>query len=253
MNRLFLSITLAATAVLAGRAATAADAPPAAAASDCGRADGIEAGPRQAVLLEARRAKCARLAPYKAGFLERQILAFEKAERPPIDRINLFGFYPRVAVIDHRSQWALGTRLWHPDIGRSRLDLTGSAFWSLQGFQYYDLQAGRLPHRGRSFPLYARKSDDVFELAKVRADDDERLALYGSFSLRPLPRGGRAGRGRNPAAGGGRVRARRDPRLRHGAGLPALRARGHLRRARRGREPPPRGPARAAVGPLRRP
>jgi hypothetical protein len=174
--------------VSAVSAGAEADAQPAADASACGRAEGIEAGPRQAALIEARRAKCAQLAPYKAGFIERQILAIEKAERPRIDRINLLGFYPRIASIDHRSQLAPGVRLWHPDIGTSRFDLTGSAFWSLQGFQYYDLQAGRLPHRGVSFPRYARKSDDVFELAKVRFDDDDPLALYASASYRWAPK-----------------------------------------------------------------
>jgi hypothetical protein len=179
---------LASIVLLAGAGGASADQAPTEAAETCGRADGIEAGPRQALLLEARRAKCAQLVPYKAGFLERQILAVEKAERPPIHRLNLFGFYPRIASIDHRSQLAPGVRLWQPDIGGSRFDLTGSAFWSLQGFQYYDLQAGRLPHRGQSFPLYARKSDDVFELARVRLDDDHRFAVYGSVSYRWAPK-----------------------------------------------------------------
>lgn len=154
----------------------------------CGWSDAAETGSRQAPLLEARRAKCAQLEPYRPGFLERQILAFEKAERPSITQINLFGLYPRIRTIDHRSQWAGGGRLWHPDIGGSRLDLAGSAFWSLQGFQYFDAQAGVVPHRGKAFPLFAIKGDDVFELANVRHDDDTPFALYASVVHRWAPK-----------------------------------------------------------------
>lgn len=183
-RRALLSIAVVASVGGPLRAEQSASVP---AQDTCGRADGIELGPRQAALLEARRAKCAQLRRYKAGFLERQILAFEKAERPAINRVNLFGFYPRIGAIDHRSQMAGGVRLWHPDIGDSRLDLSGSAFWSLDGYQFFSLQAGLLPHRGRSFPPYAHKSDDVFELANVRADDDQRFTLYASLAHRWAP------------------------------------------------------------------
>jgi hypothetical protein len=63
--------------------------------------------------------------------------------------LNLFGFYPRIQTIDHRSQWAPGVRLWRPEIAGSRFDLHGGAFWSFGGFQFYDLQAGVIPHTGR--------------------------------------------------------------------------------------------------------
>jgi Omp85 superfamily domain len=154
----------------------------------CGWLEGFEAGPRQLTLLEQRRAKCAELRPYEPGFIERQILAFEKAERPAITQINLFGLYPRIQTIDHRSQTAGGVRLWRPGIGGSALDLAGSAFWSRQGFQYYDAQAGVIPHRGRSFPPFAIKGDDVSALANVRLDDDRPLMLYAAVAHRWAPK-----------------------------------------------------------------
>ena len=153
----------------------------------CGWSGEIEAGPRLRPLIEERQAKCARIAPYESKFLERQILLFEKAERPPIDQINIFGFYPRIQSIDHRSQWAGGVRFWQPDLGGSRLDLNGSAFWSVQGFQYYEAQAGFLPHRGKAMPSFAHKADDVFELPNVRLDDDVPYMAYGSFGYRWAP------------------------------------------------------------------
>ena len=154
----------------------------------CGSTEGIEAGPRLSEWIRARQAKCQKIEPYKSTFLERQILAFEKAERRSIAEVNLFGFYPRVQTIDHRSQWAGGLRFWRPDLGHSRVDLSGNAFVSHQGFRYYEVQAGVIPHRGQAFPLFASKMDDVFELANVRRDADQGLMLYGSFTHRYSPK-----------------------------------------------------------------
>ena len=120
--------------------------------------------------------------------LERSLLAFEKAERPAIYEVNLWGVYPRIQTIDHRSQWAAGARLWKPDVAGSGLDLAGAAFWSFQGFQYHEAQVGMVPHRGRSMPLFATKTDDVFELPNVRGDDNRRLMLYGSYAYRWAPK-----------------------------------------------------------------
>jgi hypothetical protein len=154
----------------------------------CGSSEGIEAGPRLASWMEQRKAKCAHLKPYKPDFLERQILAFEKAERPSLAEANVQGVYPRVQTIDHRSQLAGGFRLWRPDLEGSRVDLAADAFWSLQGFRYYSAQAGVMPHQGKDFPLFPFKGDEVFELANVRQGDDTPYMLYGSFSHRWAPK-----------------------------------------------------------------
>src|SRR6266705_2798971 len=150
-------------------------------AMPCGSSEGIEAGPRLASWMEQRKAKCAHLTPYKPNLLERQILAFEKAERPSIAEVNFLGVYPRVQTIDHRSQLAGGFRFWRPDLEGSRFDLAADAFWSLQGFRYYGAQAGVVPHQGKDFPLFPFKGDEVFELANVRQGDDTPYMLYGSF------------------------------------------------------------------------
>ena len=157
-------------------------------AAPCGSSEGIEAGPRLSAWMEKRKEKCGRLSPYEPTFVERQMLAFEKAERPSILQLNFAGFYPRFQTIDHRSQSAFGLRYWRPDLGGSRFDLNGSAFWSIQGFRYYEAQAGVVPHRGKAFPLFALKADDVFELENVRQDDDTPYMLYASFSRRWAPK-----------------------------------------------------------------
>ena len=62
----------------------------AASSPECASTDGIDAGPRLRQWLALRQEKCAHLEPYKPTFVESQILAFEKAERPPITELNLF-------------------------------------------------------------------------------------------------------------------------------------------------------------------
>ena len=153
----------------------------------CGSRDGLIAGPRVSALQRERQAKCADLKPYDSAFLERQILAVEKAERPRIDRINFLGFYPRIQTIDHRSQMAGGVRFWQPDLGRSPLDLAGSAFWSIEGFRFHEAHVGLLPHRGQDFPAFSYRTDDVFELPNVRQDDNSRFVLYANVAHRWAP------------------------------------------------------------------
>jgi len=181
------AVNAVAPAETAAHAATAAqEAAPA--DKPCGWTGDPEIGARLAPLVARRQAKCAELEPYRPGFLERQILAFEKAERPAISEVNVWGFYPRIQTIDHRSQIGVGARFWQPDVGASRFDLAGNAFWTFQGFGYFDAQVGWLPHQGTSFPLFALKTDDVFELGNVRVDDDRPGMLYGSYSYRWAPK-----------------------------------------------------------------
>jgi len=193
-SKLVLACLLLATPAAAERlfdeSSQPAQVPDAAAApaTPCGSTDGLEIGPRLRPLVELRQAKCGTIAPYEPSFLERQILAFEKAERPSIFQLNLFGLYPRVQTIDHRSQLAGGARLLQPALGGSAIDLTGTAFWSLPGFQYYDAQLGLLPGSGRAFPLFSHKADDVFEQPNVRFDEDRRSMLFASYAYRWAPK-----------------------------------------------------------------
>lgn len=158
------------------------------ATSICGTTDDPDVGARAALLVEKRREKCHHIEPYKPAWLEKRILAYERAEEPSLVEQNLFGFYPRIQTIDHRSEWAGGVRLWRPDIKGSRLDLHGSAFVSLGGFQFYDLQAGVIPHAPKSFPLFASKTDQAFELPNVARTVEPSYMLYGAFTHRYSPK-----------------------------------------------------------------
>jgi hypothetical protein len=131
--------------------------------------------------------KAAHLVADEPGRLERNLLALEKAERPSLAEFSVAGFYPRFQNIASGSQVAGGVRLWRPDLFGSAWDLHGSAFYSLRGYEYYDLQLGRLPHRGRKFPPRAVSGDDVYELGDVRRSAD-RLIAYASARYDHSPR-----------------------------------------------------------------
>jgi Omp85 superfamily domain len=142
-----------------------------------------------------REAKKAALVPYQPTILERQILAFEKAERPSITTRNFHGLYPRVAGISSASWIAPIVRFWQPDIGGTSLSVHASAAYSLRGYELYDFQAGRLPHAGRALPPRSTKGDDVYELGGIKKSTLDRLILYSALRYRHNPRDGFYGLG----------------------------------------------------------
>jgi hypothetical protein len=135
----------------------------------------------------ARIEKAGRLRPEEPGGLERAILSIEKAERPSLLDWNLAGFYPRLQSIASGSRTAAGVRLWRPEIGGGPIDVHGSAFYSLRGYQLYELQLGAIPHSPDRFPLRSTKGDDVYEIAAWRPGVS-RLTLYASARHRDYPR-----------------------------------------------------------------
>jgi Omp85 superfamily domain len=107
--------------------------------------------------------------PYKARWLEKKLLGIEKAERPAITTLNLLGFYPRIQGIAQGSRNGLGVRFWQPDIDGSRTSAAGSAFVTLDKYQYYDFVLGRIAHGPEGgFPERLVKTDDVFELGQIQ-------------------------------------------------------------------------------------
>ena len=137
--------------------------------------------------LRLRREKAARPRPPQPGFLERQLLAIERAERPSVLDFNVGGVYPRITNIASGSETAFGARFWRPDVGKARVDVHASAFHSVRGYEFYDLQFGRLPHRGTHFPPRSTRGDDVYELGDLAALDAGQLSLYGSVRYRHFP------------------------------------------------------------------
>lgn len=135
-----------------------------------------------------RERRFARIEPYEPGFVEKQVLAFEKAERPSILDLNLEGFYPRIQSIAQGSLTAAGVRFWKPDIGSTQLDVHGSVFFSIYGYEFYDVQFGRLPHSGKQFPLRSTQGLEVYELGNLPPGKRAALILYGSARYQHYPR-----------------------------------------------------------------
>lgn len=146
-----------------------------------------EPGTRVERWTKLRREKAASVAPPRRSFLERQLLAIERAERPSLLDLNLAGAYPRVQNIATGSETALGFRLWRPDLGRTDLDLHASVFHSIRGYEFYDLQVGRLPHRGARFPARSTRGDDVYELGDLPRLDAGHVSLYASARYQHYP------------------------------------------------------------------
>lgn len=134
-----------------------------------------------------REAKKETLVPYRPGLIEREILEFEKAEKPSIATLNFHGIYPRVAGVSSGSRIAPTLRFWQPDIGGSSVSVHASAAYSLRGYELYDFQAGRLPHTGRALPPRSTKGDDVYELGGLAKSGLDRLILYSSLRYRHNP------------------------------------------------------------------
>lgn len=159
----------------------------AAAAQETGDRPNEAAGTRAYEWRQLRERRFAKVEPYKPGFIEKQVLSFEKAERPSILDLNLLGFYPRIQSIAHGSRTAGGVRFWKPDIGSTLLDVHGSAFYSIHGYEFYDVQFGRLPHSGKRFPLRSSQGLEVYELGNL-AGKGAALILYGSARYQHYPR-----------------------------------------------------------------
>ncbi len=98
---------------------------------------------RAEVLRREREAKLQELTPQVPDAIEQRILALENPEARGLMDANFRGFYPRAQFVSRGSGIGLWTRFWQPDIGNRRLDIAGSAFYTLEQYQYYDLQIGR--------------------------------------------------------------------------------------------------------------
>jgi hypothetical protein len=142
---------------------------------------------RQEEWARLREEKLTRLQPPQAGFLERNILAIEKAERPSLLDFNVGGVYPRLQAIGEGSQVAGGVRFWQPDIKGSPLDVHAAAFYSIRRYEAYELQVGLLPHRGRHLPPPLGRGDDIYEFGAQRRAPGRRVLAHASLRYHHLP------------------------------------------------------------------
>jgi len=140
---------------------------------------------REEVLRRQREEKRKSVRPYQPNPVEEQFLKLDKAERPAITDLHFKGFYPRVAWPSRGSGVAFGARYWQRDF-LGPLDTAGAAFYSIYGYQHYDVQFGLMPHKGNQIPQRSWRGDDLYEIGDVKPGFP-RFPLYGTFRYRYLP------------------------------------------------------------------
>jgi hypothetical protein len=126
--------------------------------------------------------------PPRPSFLERQVLALEKAERPSLLDLHYKGLWPTFAALASGSRVAPGVRFWEPKLFGSRVSLHASAAYSVAKYQLYDAQLGLIPHTAARLPHRSTKGDDVYELGSLEQGAAPGLVFYGSFRARRHPR-----------------------------------------------------------------
>ena len=143
---------------------------------------------REEALRRKRQEKSENPEPYLPNKVEENLIRFDKAETPTIQETNFHGFYPRAAWIARGSGISFGTRYWKRDVGGTPLDLAGSVFYSIHGYQHYDVQFGLIPE---SRPAIAKSSLERRRALPVGEPEKARHApvhyLRCTFRYRYLP------------------------------------------------------------------
>ena len=134
-----------------------------------------------------RLARMEEVHPYVPNKVEQNLLKFDRAETPTLQETSFFGFYPRVAWIARGSGISFGARYWQRAIKGLPVSLGGAAFYSIYGYQHYDIQFGLIPHVGRKLPGPSWSGEELYQLADPESLTGSRLTLYGTFRYRYLP------------------------------------------------------------------
>ena len=140
---------------------------------------------REEALRRQREEKRKTVRPYVPNRIEEELLRIDKAENPSVFDLNWKGFYPRVAWPSRGSGAALGARYWQRDFW-GPLDAAGAAFYSLYGYQHYDIQLGLMPHKGSRIPQRSWRGDELYEIGDVKPGFP-RFPLFATFRYRYLP------------------------------------------------------------------
>jgi hypothetical protein len=140
---------------------------------------------REEMLRREREAKRKTVRTYKPNAVEAQLLRFDKAENPTIAELSWKGFYPRIAWPSRGSGAALGARYWARDF-LGPVDAAGAAFYSIYGYQHYDVQIGLIPHKGDQIPQRSWRGDELYEIGNVEPGFPG-FPLYATFRYRYLP------------------------------------------------------------------
>jgi len=123
--------------------------------------------------------------PYNQRRLERDLLQLEEGFEEQ-RHFNYHGLYPQFGTISTGSSLAAGVRYWRPNLFGSILDLQSSAAYSLNGYQQYTLQFGKIPQGPPGFFLRSSNFRSTSQFEKVPRKSGE-LFLYADLRYRDFP------------------------------------------------------------------
>ena len=123
----------------------------------------------------------------RPGFLRRRIDAFF-SDGEGIG-LHLGPFVPGIESVSSGSGLGPMLHFWTPNIGGSPFDIHASAAYSINRYQYYDFQAGLLPHVGKHLPRIERGTSAIFPLSDLeKTSGGPGFSIYASARYRNYPR-----------------------------------------------------------------
>lgn len=130
-------------------------------------------------------------APGREGLFKRTIHTVMNDNVDPNARSSFrWGpFEPRGEILSSGAGPAAVLHLWARNLGGSRLDFHASGAYSIQGYQFYEAQFGRVPYVGRRLPRTGKGTTDLFLLSDIeRTASVPGLHVYASARYRDYPR-----------------------------------------------------------------
>jgi surface antigen Omp85-like protein len=125
----------------------------------------------------------------EGSFLARKLRAALSDNEPGRQGFHWGPFYPAVDIPSTGSGPGPALHFWAPDIGGSHFDVHASADYSIHHYQYYDLQLGALPHRGKHKPVFTTGTDSFYPMSDLyKSAGIRRFDLYANLHHRVYPR-----------------------------------------------------------------
>jgi hypothetical protein len=126
--------------------------------------------------------------PPRKGFLGRKLRDVFTDHEPGREGFHLGPFYPAVDIPSTGAGPGPTLHFWLPDIGGSLFDVHATAAYSIHRYQYYDLQVGALPHRGKHKPVFTTGTDSFYPMSDVyKSAGIRRFDLYANLHRRIYP------------------------------------------------------------------
>ena len=180
IRRTICCIALLFSALPAAAQVSSEEHPPSTAAAS---PNGVSPKSRTELLKSQRRAKFDEMTPPRRNMIEKYIKDLDQKGTNTVEEANFWRFHPRLDWISGNSGIAPGVRYWNPGI-IGPVDVMGAAFYSWKRYQYYDLQVGMIPNRGKRIPARSFETVNVDQLGDIDREAFSRFKLYASARFR---------------------------------------------------------------------